>query len=197
VRNARKQRVALHFRLILAQAVIRCLPWGAGGNVRSALYRWAGFRSIGSKVYILGALELRGLGDIYPRLTVGDLCRINAPCFIELDAPVRIGRRVSIGHHTVITTGDHLLGPAAQRCGKPAPRPVAIGDGAWIGAGALLLPGVVVGPGAMVAAGAVVTRDVPANAQVAGNPARVIGWLDRAEAPAAEPARPAVPAASA
>jgi maltose O-acetyltransferase len=57
--------------------------------------------------------------------------------------------------------------------------PVSIGDGAWIGARVTILPGVTIGQGAMVGVGSVVTRDVPANAQVVGNPAKVIGWLDR------------------
>jgi maltose O-acetyltransferase len=40
-------------------------------------------------------------------------------------------------------------------------------------------PGVTFGGGVIVAAGAVVTRDVPADAKVAGNPARVVGWANR------------------
>jgi acetyltransferase-like isoleucine patch superfamily enzyme len=46
--------------------------------------------------------------------------------------------------------------------------------GASIGTGAVLLGGVTVGERATVGAGAVVTRDVPAGATVAGNPARLI-----------------------
>ena len=49
-----------------------------------------------------------------------------------------------------------------------------IGDKAWIGGGAIILPGVSIGEGAVVGAGSVVTRDVPAYALVAGNPARVV-----------------------
>jgi acetyltransferase-like isoleucine patch superfamily enzyme len=46
--------------------------------------------------------------------------------------------------------------------------------GASIGSGVTLLGGVTVGEKALVGAGSVVTRDVPAGATVAGNPARVL-----------------------
>lgn len=52
---------------------------------------------------------------------------------------------------------------------------VTIGWDVWVGYGAIILGGVTVGPMSVVAAGAVVTEDVPANAIVAGNPARVVG----------------------
>jgi len=47
-----------------------------------------------------------------------------------------------------------------------------IKKGASIGSGATILSNVTVGEKAIVGAGSVVTRDVPANAIVAGNPAR-------------------------
>ena len=49
---------------------------------------------------------------------------------------------------------------------------------AWIGAGATILPGVTVGENAVVAAAAVVTKDVPANAIVGGNPAKLIKMIE-------------------
>ena len=55
--------------------------------------------------------------------------------------------------------------------------PTRVKRGASIGSGATLLCGVTVGENAMVGAGSVVTRDVPASAVVAGNPARVIKTL--------------------
>jgi acetyltransferase-like isoleucine patch superfamily enzyme len=168
----------VHLRLSLAQALIRCLPYSTFGNVRSALYRRAGFSKIGEKVYIFGALDLRGMGAIYSRLQIGDHTHINTPCLIELGADVHIGRHVSIGHHVAIVTSTHTLGPWWKRGGRRESKPVTVGDGTWIGACATVLPGTTIGAGAVIAAGSVVTRDVPANAQVAGNPARVVGWLD-------------------
>lgn len=51
-----------------------------------------------------------------------------------------------------------------------------IKNGASIGANATTLPGATIGVGSMIGAGAVVTRDVPPNAIVAGNPARIVGY---------------------
>jgi phosphonate metabolism protein (transferase hexapeptide repeat family) len=51
---------------------------------------------------------------------------------------------------------------------------VSIGHDVWIGHGAIILPGRNIGNGAVIAAGAIVTKDVPAYAIVAGNPARII-----------------------
>jgi acetyltransferase-like isoleucine patch superfamily enzyme len=168
----------LHVRLLAAQMLVKFIPYSTFGNIRSAIYRWSGFENIANKVYIFGTLDLRGMGHIYPRLHIGEHTHINTPCLIELGAEVRIGQHVSIGHHTLIVTSTHDIGPARKRGGRRNSKPVEIGDGAWIGAGVTILPGTIVGAGAIVTAGSVVTRDVPPNAQVAGNPARVVGWLD-------------------
>lgn len=56
--------------------------------------------------------------------------------------------------------------------------PVVIADKAWIGFNVTVLKGVTIGESAVVAACSVVTRDVPPNALVAGNPARIIRMLN-------------------
>jgi len=56
----------------------------------------------------------------------------------------------------------------------PSKGDTVIGNDVWIGMGATIMPGVQVGNGAVVATKAVVTKDVPAYAVVAGNPARVV-----------------------
>jgi acetyltransferase-like isoleucine patch superfamily enzyme len=55
--------------------------------------------------------------------------------------------------------------------------PTLVKRGASIGSGATLLCGITIGENAIVGAGSVVTRDVPPNAVVAGNPARVLRTL--------------------
>jgi maltose O-acetyltransferase len=174
-----KQLGILHFKLGIAQALVRCIPYGLFGNLRSIIYRWAGFKMISSKVHISGALRLDGVGNIYRKLHIEEHTFINTPCSIDLNAPVHIGRRVGIGHHVVLITTNHEIGPSESRMTSDLRTgPITIEDGAWIGACVTILPGVTVGRGAVVAAGAVVTKDVPPNAKVAGNRAEIIGWLD-------------------
>ena len=55
---------------------------------------------------------------------------------------------------------------------------ILIDDTVEIAPGAVILPGVTIGENAVVGAGSVVTKDVPDNAVVAGNPARLIRFLD-------------------
>lgn len=57
-------------------------------------------------------------------------------------------------------------------------KPVHIKRNVWIGVNVTILAGVTIGENAIVGAGSVVTKDVPDNAVVVGNPARVIKYLD-------------------
>jgi maltose O-acetyltransferase len=175
------QRGSMHLRVALGQILVRCLPHGAFGTLRAAIYRAVGFRGIREKVVFHGPIELRGEGPLYQRLYIGAYSYINSSCVIDLNGPVSIGQRVTIGHHTIIITSNHEIGSALRRAAALVPDPVTIGDGAWIAARVTILPGVTVGPGAIVGAGSVVTKDVPANCKVAGVPAKIIGYLDDAD----------------
>jgi acetyltransferase-like isoleucine patch superfamily enzyme len=174
-------RAEVHGRLAVAQLLLRLLPPETLAPFRNSLYRWAGFKNIAESVTLAGVLNLRGAGDIYSRLHIGADTFINTPCFIELNAPVHIGKRVGIGNHLVVVTSTHVLGPASQRMSRLERKPVTIGDGVFIGARVTILPGVTIGPGAFVTAGAVVTKDVPANAVVAGNHAQIVRSLEPGE----------------
>ena len=84
-----------------------------------------------------------------------------------LGAACIVNHKASVDHECRLGDGVHIA-PGATLCGL-----VAVGDGAFIGAGAIVLPRLSIGADAVVGAGAVVTRDVPAGAVVAGNPARI------------------------
>jgi len=120
------------------------------------------------------------------QVTIGDRCFVGASLLV-CHSGIHIGNDVIISWGVTIVDHDsHSLDPRQRRHDVDnwrrghkdwtgvAVAPVQIGDGAWIGFGASILKGVRVGAGAVVGACAVVTRDVPANAVVVGNPARVV-----------------------
>ena len=56
---------------------------------------------------------------------------------------------------------------------------IVIGNDVWIGYEAVILSGVTIGDGAIIGTRAVVTKDVPANAIVVGNPAKVMRMVEK------------------
>lgn len=99
---------------------------------------------------------------------------LNFGCVILDVVAVHIGERTQIGPAVQIYAADHPRDTEVRRRGLEFGRPVRIGADVWIGGGAIVLPGVSIGDGAVIGAGSVVTRDVPAGATVAGNPARAL-----------------------
>lgn len=129
---------------------------------------------------------------------VGDESKIGT--FVEIQKGARIGRRVKVSSHTFICEGvtiedEVFIGHGVMFINDRYPRATTgsgelqtdadwqvvstvVRHGASIGSNATILCGVTVGEGSIVGAGAVVTHDVPPHTVVAGNPARVIRWLD-------------------
>ena len=125
---------------------------------------------------------------------IGDGTKIGS--FVEIQKGARIGRNCKISSHTFICEGvtiedEVFIGHGVQFINDKYPRatnasgslqsetdwaiePTLVERGASIGTGATILGGVRIGQRAIVGAGAVVTKDVPAGAIAAGNPARVI-----------------------
>jgi len=104
-------------------------------------------------------------------VVVGD--GVTVKCGVQLWDGLRIGDGVFIGPNATFTND---LRPRSRQWHEKLLATV-VEPGASIGANATVLPGVTIGSGAMVGAGAVVTRDVPPNATVVGNPARIVGYV--------------------
>jgi UDP-2-acetamido-3-amino-2,3-dideoxy-glucuronate N-acetyltransferase len=128
--------------------------------------------------------------NILPGAVIGKDANVCDHVFIEDD--VIIGDRVTIKCGVQLWNGtriedDVFIGPNATFTNDRFPRSkkwlerveqTIIRRGASVGANATILPGITIGINAMIGAGAVVTRDVPPNAIVAGNPARIRGYVD-------------------
>jgi acetyltransferase-like isoleucine patch superfamily enzyme len=106
-------------------------------------------------------------------IRVGRNVFINQNCTFHDLGGLDIADDVMIGPNVSIITAGHPLEPSRRRA-VTIGKPIVIERNVWIAAGATIIGGVTVGENAVVAAGSVVTRDVPANALVGGNPARVI-----------------------
>lgn len=121
---------------------------------------------------------------VTPSLRIGDRTRIGRFAHIACVGDVEIGDDVLTSDRVFV--GDTYHGyedPTAPVIAQPMapPRPVRIGDGAFLGIGSAVLLGVTVGEGAYVGAGAVVTEDVAPRTLVVGNPARPVKrWDDAA-----------------
>ncbi|HUY12643.1 MAG TPA: acyltransferase [Terriglobia bacterium] len=137
---------------------------------------------------------------------IGDGTKIGA--FVEIQKNARIGNNCKISSHTFICEGvtiedDVFIGHGVTFINDTYPRatsstgqlqteadwkvePTLVRRGASIGSGATILADVTIGENAIVGAGSVVTRDVPAHAIVAGNPARFLRPAGVAEVGAAK-----------
>jgi acetyltransferase-like isoleucine patch superfamily enzyme len=161
----------------LCTTLANVLPEWALPHARGWLLRAAGCR-IARNASFLGDVVLVGPAGSAARLEVGEGSIIGPRVTFGLDAPVVLGRNVSVSPGATLYTGTHDVGRGRGRMDpRVVARPVVVEDGAWIGMNALVLPGVRVGAGAIVSAGAVVTSDVPPDTLVAGNPATPVRTL--------------------
>ena len=125
---------------------------------------------------------------------IGDNTKIGA--FVEVQKNAKVGRNCKISSHTFVCEGvtiedEVFIGHGVTFINDMYPRATTasgqlqtesdwavattlVGKGASIGSGATILAGITIGERAIVGAGSVVTKNVAADAIVAGNPARVL-----------------------
>src|SRR5579871_3504706 len=150
--------------------------------------------SVGENVRIFNFVNAYGC-------SIDDGSKVGA--FVEIQKGATIGKNCKISSHTFICEGVHIednvfIGHNVTFINDRYPRATnpdgslqteadwtvertVICKGASIGSGATILANVTVGENALVGAGSVVTKDVPANAIVAGNPARVLRFIEKPE----------------
>ena len=130
---------------------------------------------------------------------IGDECKIGA--FVEIQKNAIVGKRCKISSHTFIcegvTIGDNVfIGHGVTFINDTYPRATTsegelqteahwkvertnVKQGASIGSGATILSNTTIGENAIVGAGSVITKDVPPNSVVAGNPAKVLRYIQQ------------------
>lgn len=112
---------------------------------------------------------------------IGDNVKIqpNASLFVG----VEIGDGVFIGPHVCFTNDKNprAINPDGSLRGRNDWKVLRtkVGYGASLGANSTILPGIIIGKWALVGAGSVVTKDVPDSGLVLGNPAKLIGYVDK------------------
>lgn len=151
-------------------------PLFLGGGLELHIAR-RGRAEFGRFVWIGHGAKIRcheGVVEIGAKTVLGQECTISAY------KRIRIGEQCVIADRAMFIDFDHGVVEVERpiRSQGIYTREVEVGSNVWIGYGACILRGVHVGDNSIIGSNAVVTKDVPANAVVAGVPARIVRMRD-------------------
>lgn len=136
--------------------------------------------NVDRKVFILPPF----ICDYGYNIVVGNNVEINYGSVILDCGPVEIGDNCLIAPGVHIYSATHPLNPKHRSDSEnyyELTKPVKIGKNVWIGGKAVICPGVTIGDNSVVGAGSVVVKDVPSNVVVAGNPAKIVRYMEGAD----------------
>ena len=158
------------------------------------------FQCIAADVRLGKDVKLAAFVNLYG-CEISDHTKIGA--FVEIQKNAKIGKNCKISSHSFVCEGvtiedDVFVGHGVTFINDSYPRATngegklqteqdwkvettLVKKGASIGSAATILSHVVIGENAIVGAGSVVTHDVPDNAIVAGNPARLLRFMINSE----------------
>ncbi len=115
-------------------------------------------------------------------IKLGKHCFFNYNCVLLDTCPITMGDRVLCAPGVQLYAARHPLDAHTRsNLSLEDGAPITIGSDVWLGGGCIVLPGVTIGDNAVIGAGSVVTKDVPKNAVVCGNPAKVLRYVDNSD----------------
>src|SRR6516225_9783595 len=163
---------------------------------RQKTFSDSNFLSITDDVELGENVKLSKFINLYG-CTIGDNTKLGT--FVEIQKNATVGKNCKISSHTFICEGvdiddDVFIGHGVMFINDSYPRATANGQlqteadwrvertrickGASIGTGSTILANVTIGENALIGAGSVITKDVAANAIVAGNPGRLFRFIE-------------------
>lgn len=111
-------------------------------------------------------------------IIIGNNCGFSG-AMISSALSIKIGNNVMIGANSSITDTDwHGLLPDKRAFKYAKMSPVIIEDNVWLGMNVVVLKGSKIGKNSVIASNSVVIRDIPDNVIAAGNPAKVVKFLN-------------------